>query len=1586
MAEKEIYHLDLVIDLKGDESTKSKLSAMDRYLEQTQRRTKILDKMSASPAIKINDKATSRIEKITSSIDKMKTMVASPTIKIKDKVSGELGIIRSGISKTISAATSLQGVLLGVGGAWAGVVKPMQIAGDFEQTQMAFTTMLKSAQKANSFLTQAQNMANATPFDFPQLADASKKMLAFGWNVKQILPDLTTIGDAASGLGLGAEGINQITLALGQMKAKGRVQGDEMLQLTEAGVPATKILQEQLGLTAKQVANIGNAGISSDKAIRALLTGMNKRFGGMMQNQAKTALGLMSTLKDTFENKLMNPWGQGLWSGIKPGLTKVTQWLDKNDKKVTELGNLFKKAGHNISSFIGGGLENAQKRLSKLMDTKQWKNADLGGKITLAWDKVVAEPFSSWWNGSGKTKINKVASGMGSAIGGAIGGGIVSFLDALGGKSDKVGGAGTTAGGAFTNAFLQAFDTGKIVEKLISSFKNANLNAIKDPNASNIAKAGIMDYMLLGSLGGATLLKGGAKVAKGGMKAGKWFFGKGGAKKASSTAEEMASAASAAGSTASKASSASSKASKTGDDLKQAAQSFRKAADESRVAEKLRKTSQDNLNKSIKNYNDLVKKAKDIIDKGGKIPEDLSAKINKAKTKVDTTRDRTIKYGTNANVKKETYDTARSTFKGAREASKVVPEAVENTSRASKFFKFAGKGIKGIPIVGGALTLAGAGLQIATSSNKKKATVGAAGNIAGGLAGAKAGALAGGTIGSIIPGVGTAVGAGVGGIAGGIAGSIGGEKALDWVYDKTGPAVKHLKTGFKDAKKSVQTSFQGLGKWFGTNVSTPVSNSFNNAKQSIQSKWSNTKTWFNNKVGTPFKNGAINAINFTVGVFAMGKDAAKRAWAPYGQWLSANVFQPIKNKASDVGAWVGQKFSSAKTWTQNTWSSVSGWFGTNVATPIKNGASSAASWIGQKFGSAKSWAQSHWASFSGWWSTNVGTPVSNVASSVGSWIGQKFSAAKDNAHTAWVGFSGWWSKNVSTPVQDVATTVGSWIGDKFSAARTTAESAWTGFSSWFAKHISGPVSDFIDKATKRGEQSIGLKPSSNKKTVKKRANGGIINGPQFSLIGEAGTEAVIPLSSSRRNRGLSLWQQAGKMLGVRMFANGGIVGNGTSGGSKVASATANVSTSIALGSDALSQFKQYGTKINTNLSSGINDSKQLSTNSINKVTSESQGILNNFSQKGHIYGSATANDIAKGVNGSRQVPINSVSSVTNSSKGVLNAFSQKGHVYGIAINTDIAAGIQSSMGNVTSIVKTLTDKVINQFKTGFGIHSPSRVFYKLAQYIPQGFVKGLTSKDMGNFIKKWVGDMTSMAGGAMGGNVSGWLSSALAVTGTPMNWMSGLLRLVQAESGGNPLAWNPQSVNGEHATGLLQTLGSTFNQYAVKGLGEITNPIANAAAAINYIKSTYGSVYNTPLFKGGKYVGYATGTDNAKPGLARINEKGWEFVDFTGGEQVLTHNKSVSLMNKAANSINRVKNAVNGLGINNFNSKDNTENSTNPVYYTSQPQMAVSGGYGDINVDVQNTFNDSTDVDSIVEKATAEFARKFKAALLNKKK
>ena len=79
------------------------------------------------------------------------------------------------------------------------------------------------------------------------------------------------------------------------MSATGRVQSEELLQLQAMGVPAAGILQEELGLTAEQVANIGNESVNAATAIQALLNGMDKRFGGMMANQSKTAKGMIST-------------------------------------------------------------------------------------------------------------------------------------------------------------------------------------------------------------------------------------------------------------------------------------------------------------------------------------------------------------------------------------------------------------------------------------------------------------------------------------------------------------------------------------------------------------------------------------------------------------------------------------------------------------------------------------------------------------------------------------------------------------------------------------------------------------------------------------------------------------------------------------------------------------------------------------------------------------------------------------------------------------------------------------------------------------------------------------------------------------------------------------------------------------------------------------------------------------------------------------------------------------------------------------------------------------------------------------------
>lgn len=241
----------------------------------------------------------------------------------------------------------------------------------------------------------------------------------------------------------------------------------------------------------------------------------------------------------------------------------------------------------------------------------------------------------------------------------------------------------------------------------------------------------------------------------------------------------------------------------------------------------------------------------------------------------------------------------------------------------------------------------------------------------------------------------------------------------------------------------------------------------------------------------------------------------------------------------------------------------------------------------------------------------------------------------------------------------------------------------------------------------------------------------------------------------------------------------------------------------------------------------------------------------------------------------------------------------------------IGSGILKKASDAVNGIKKLAKKLIDEFKSMLGIHSPSKVFQNLGGYVIKGLVNGLSAGNMkdlavsvmkdfgGGLVGSWNDIKSLFGGGAMSdiqgffsgagkglgkisGNVKGWLSKALAATGTSASWLPGLAKLVGAESGGNPLAVNKTAVGKQHATGLLQMLPTTFAANAVSGLGGITNPIANAAAAINYIKSRYGSVFNTPLFKGGAYKGYAGGTDGSPAGLAWVAEKGRELLQMPG--------------------------------------------------------------------------------------------------------
>lgn len=244
----------------------------------------------------------------------------------------------------------------------------LKMAASMEMAQVSFSTLLKSSDKSKTFIKELQDFAASTPFEFMGLQDNAKKMLAFGFSAQQTIPMLRTLGDAVGSLGGGSEMIDRVTRAMGQMKAKGKPQAEELLQLAEAGIPVYAILQKQLNLTGTEVANIGRSGISSGKVIDALLKGMNELYGGGMAKQAETFNGILSNIHDNLQL-----FGSELGETVLPAAKWVANHVQGMTQSLREMDPALKTALGYMLEFGGVALPIAAVYLKLKAFSLQWK-------------------------------------------------------------------------------------------------------------------------------------------------------------------------------------------------------------------------------------------------------------------------------------------------------------------------------------------------------------------------------------------------------------------------------------------------------------------------------------------------------------------------------------------------------------------------------------------------------------------------------------------------------------------------------------------------------------------------------------------------------------------------------------------------------------------------------------------------------------------------------------------------------------------------------------------------------------------------------------------------------------------------------------------------------------------------------------------------------------------------------------------------------------------------------------------------------------------------------------------------------------
>lgn len=244
-----------------------------------------------------------------------------------------------------------------------------------EQTSVAFKQLLGSSSAADTELKSIAKLAADTPFEFPDLANSVQKLLAFQIPLKDTHPLLIAIGDALSGLGKNTPAtLDQVVSVFGQMNAAGKLQTQDLMQLTSVGINGFQLLADQMGKPVSVIKDMVTKGtIPAKDGIEALRAGMEKTFGGGMQAQATTFNGLLSTFQDN-AGAALRAFSGPLFDMAKGGLTDLGNLVSSKSFQdfAGDLGKRIGNALKDIGNFANNDVVPAVKNILTYLNSDQF--------------------------------------------------------------------------------------------------------------------------------------------------------------------------------------------------------------------------------------------------------------------------------------------------------------------------------------------------------------------------------------------------------------------------------------------------------------------------------------------------------------------------------------------------------------------------------------------------------------------------------------------------------------------------------------------------------------------------------------------------------------------------------------------------------------------------------------------------------------------------------------------------------------------------------------------------------------------------------------------------------------------------------------------------------------------------------------------------------------------------------------------------------------------------------------------------------------------------------------------------------------
>lgn len=439
----------------------------------------------------------------------------------------------AGIASVAASALTIGAAVgaVAIGGAAAGLVQIREAQAFRESTLFAFTTILKSKRAGQEAFNLAAKTSLDIGADFRTSMSSMNTLLAQGFDVKfadqiiRAMADLHTINPAAN--------LEGITRAIAQIKTTGRLQGDELMQLAEAGVNVSDVYKQiaksmgivdKAGMTAaEQVQKLQAAGkISSETAISAIMASIKSQIGGKefgSLSMAKADASLEGAIARALNLK------EQLLGAIKIDWSPVTSAVK------ALMAALSSPAGKKFLDTIGTQASRVLKALFGGMDEKKMARGFAAATTAVGAfaDAVIAVhgAFSTLvgWMDSADSAIKRVSGGwtslgaIGQVVLGALGAAALPFVTAIQMVSTMVGTLTSmfvALGSAIVNGIVAGIKSGaSAVVSSITEVASSALAAAKEElgiasPSKEFAKVG-----KFGAQGLAGGFKGGTNVAAG---------------------------------------------------------------------------------------------------------------------------------------------------------------------------------------------------------------------------------------------------------------------------------------------------------------------------------------------------------------------------------------------------------------------------------------------------------------------------------------------------------------------------------------------------------------------------------------------------------------------------------------------------------------------------------------------------------------------------------------------------------------------------------------------------------------------------------------------------------------------------------------------------------------------------------------------------------------------------------------------------------------------------------------------------------------------------------------------------------------